>query len=106
MNSILMFNVLNSLPYLLVYLVGIILSFVFFSRSPRSSVLCLAGCSIGILARVVATGIQMWFVYLRTQGRPDAYGQLGSWIGFAGNLAGAFALVLILVAVVIDRPRR
>jgi hypothetical protein len=96
-------QLIGSLPLLVVYLGGLILALVFWSRQPRASLLLLLGLGVLLVNSTAGSCLWSWLVVREMEGGPR--GPLLTILGFARSLLYGTGMALVIAAVFVGRSR-
>jgi hypothetical protein len=95
---------LGGIPLLLVYLVGIILALVWWSRWPQVCAIVLAGCLVLLLTGIVHPLLQAQMIANRGSGSAASIGQSLAMISMIATVFRAVGFGLLIWAAFAGRP--
>ena len=96
-----------AVPYLMIYVIGIVLALVFWSRHPTASLQCVIAFLMLLGSTFVASGMQFWLIQAHERGTSGQ--QIGTIMGIASLfhvIIHLIAWTLLLVAMFRRRPVR
>ena len=105
--SFLMQQLPYHLPLLLVSLVGLVLSLIFWSRCPGPSLLTLIASATLIVTTAVILGAQNYFISARLEQGWTAqkYSELSNIVSLTGAIVRSLAICMLVIAVFMGRKR-
>jgi hypothetical protein len=100
-------NLVRLIPVIIAIIVGIVFSFVKWSKHPKVAKISLAGLSILSFAILLNLGVSFLSVQLPSllDGNFQLIGYINVGISFIGNLVWTFGLALLIYAVWVGRDK-
>ena len=91
------------IPLLLVFLVGVALAITFYQRCPKAAMLTILALSLLVLQHVVSSVVRVYLIQVL---QPE---EIGKWFTLVNAVSAVWhsaALVLLVIAVFVGRPKR
>lgn len=95
-------SLVGSVPYVLVYLLGLVFAIVNWSRWPKASLLTCLGAVLLLVSTLLGHAFSLWLIQAQ-HGGGRMGPQLGQLLAIVRAILGAGGIALILVAVFADR---
>ena len=97
-------QIMGQSPVLLVYFVGLIVSFIWMRRANAPAILCMLGCGLTLATALLFTGLNTWLIQRRNQGGGNE--DFAMWMMLASitsSVLRAIGAALIISAVFVRR---
>jgi hypothetical protein len=102
LNTLLIYAALGSGANILVNCVGIVAAIVFWRRSPKAAIICIASLSLLLLIQIISP-LLVGFMARTIAATPDQIGIANLQFNLVTNFIHAIAIGLMIWAVFIDR---
>jgi chromate transport protein ChrA len=104
---ILLGNLVTQIPLIILLIIGIIFSFLKWSKHPKVAKVCLGGLGVLVLAILINLGLSFLRIQLplMLDGNYQLIGYINVGSSFIENLIWTFGLALLIVAVWVGRDK-